>query len=201
MTGRSQQSCEDEVDESISRLFTYGAYADKFGGDVKETPLYGLTASLNESVGAIGVACPTEYPLLGFISLTIPAVIRGNTVVVAPSPEHPLSATDLYQVLDTSDLPGGVINIVTGQRDHMAKTLASHQNIDAMWYFGGGAEGSYNVERLSASNLKRVFTDYGVDRDWMNPAQGEGKEFLQEATEVKTVWVPIGEQMDGSLNY
>jgi aldehyde dehydrogenase (NAD+) len=194
MTGRSAASCADEVEASISRLFTYAAWADKYGGEVKETPLYGLTASLNEPVGVIGIACPTEFPLLGFISLVAPAIVRGNTVVVNPSPEHPLAATDLYQVLETSDLPGGVINIVTGARDHMSKTLSEHQHVDAMWYFGN-AEGSYNVELRSAGNVKRVFTGYGQPRDWMDPEQGEGDEFLLESTEVKNVWVPIGEQI------
>jgi aldehyde dehydrogenase (NAD+) len=194
MTGRDQASCDDEVEESISRLFTYAAWADKYGGNVKETPLYGLCASLHEPVGVIGIACPTEFPLLGFISLVAPAIIRGNTIVAVPSEAAPLAATDLYQVLDTSDLPGGVVNIVTGSRDHLAKTLVEHQHVDSMWYFGS-AEGSYHVEALSAGNMKRVFCGYGGARDWMDPDQGEGKEFLIEATEVKNVWVPIGEQM------
>jgi len=191
MTGATEKAALAEVDASISRLFTWAAWADKYGGTVQETTLYGATVQINEPVGVIAIACPTERPLLGFISLVMPAVVRGNAVVVVPSEEHPLCATDLYQVLDTSDLPGGVINIVTGQRDVLAKTLVDHQDVDAMWYFGT-AEGSYHVEYASAKNMKRTFVSYGETRDWMDKEQGEGQEFLLEATEVKNVWIPMG---------
>jgi aldehyde dehydrogenase (NAD+) len=160
MTGCSVADGEREVEASISRLFTYAAWADKYGGSIQETPLYGLTACINEPVGVIGIACPEKNPLLSFISLVAPAVVRGNTVVAIPSEKHPLSATDLYQVLDTSDLPGGVINIVTGQTDVITKTLAMHQDVDAMWYFGS-AKGSYHTELESARNMKRTFVSYG----------------------------------------
>ena len=116
-----------EVDSSIQRLFFYGAYADKYGGSVQETTLYGATVRIHEPVGTLGIACPDEYPLLGFVSLFAPAVIRGNTIVIVPSETYPLSATDLYQVFDTSDLPGGVVNIVTGSKDHLTKYLVEHQ--------------------------------------------------------------------------
>lgn len=197
MTDRTAQSAEEEVDLAISRLFTYAAYADKYGGEVQEGPLYGLISRIHEPVGVIGIACPTEYPLLGFVSLVAPAVVRGNTVVAVPSEDHPLSATDLYQVLDTSDLPGGVVNIVTGARDVLTKTLVDHQHVDSMWYHATGdvgVEGSFQVEHRSAINMKRTFVSYGHARDWASPIEGEGLEFLQEATEVKNVWVPMGEQ-------
>ena len=148
---------------------------------------------LPDAILADHVLTPTEYPLLGFISLVAPAIVRGNTVVAVPSEDHPLSATDLYQVLDTSDLPGGVLNVVTGKRDVVSKTLVEHQHVDAMWYFGD-TEGSYHVERISAGNMKRTFVSYGYDRDWMDERQGEGLEFLQEATEIKNIWTPMGEQ-------
>ena len=191
MTGRSLKDAAGEVDASISRLFTWAAWADKYGGCVQETTLYGLTAQINEPVGVIAMLCPTEFPLLGLVSLIAPAVVRGNAVVVVPSEKHPLCATDLYQVLETSDLPAGVINIVTGQRDHLAKTLADHQDVDSIWYFGS-AEGSYHVEHLSAKNMKRTLVDYGEERDWYDREQGEGHDFLHEATQVKNIWVPMG---------
>ena len=125
-------------------------------------------------------------------SLVAPAVVRGNTLVAVPSQTAPLSATDLYQVFDTSDLPGGVVNIVTGKRDVLARTLTEHQHVDAMWYFGD-MEGSHHVEHLSAGNMKRTFVSYGKKRDWLDARQGEGAEFLQEAIEVKNTWVPMGE--------
>ena len=131
--------------------------------------------------------------LLGFVSLVVPAVVRGNTVIAVPSQSHPLAATTLYQVLDTSDLPGGVINIVTGDADHLSKHLVMHEDVDGMWYFRGSAEGSFHIENFSAGNMKRTFTDYGHARDWTNPLSAEGEEFLIEASESKSVWVPMGE--------
>jgi aldehyde dehydrogenase (NAD+) len=192
MTGRTQKSAQAEVDASVERLFTYAAWADKYGGTVQETTLRGITVAVNEPVGVIGIACPDEMPLLGFISLMAPAIARGNTVVMIPSQKYPLSAMDFYQVLDTSDVPGGVVNIVTGDRDHLVKTLVQHEDVDSLWYFGS-AEGSYHVENESAANMKRTWTGYGLPRDWMDREQGEGHEFLHEATQVKNIWVPTGE--------
>jgi len=192
MTGRTQKSAQAEVDTAVERLFTYAAWADKYGGTVQETTLRGITVAVNEPVGVIGIACPDEYPLLGFVSLMAPAIARGNTVVMIPSQRFPLSATDFYQVLDTSDVPGGVVNIVTGDRDHLTKTLVQHEDVDAVWYFGS-AEGSYHVENESTANMKRMWVGYGLPRDWMDREQGEGHEFLHEATQVKNIWAPTGE--------
>ncbi|HLF75484.1 MAG TPA: aldehyde dehydrogenase family protein [Anaerolineales bacterium] len=192
MTGRTQKSAQAEVDAAVERLFTYAAWADKYGGDVQETTLRGITVAVNEPIGVIGIVCPDEYPLLGFVSLMAPAIARGNTVVMIPSQKHPLSATDFYQVLDTSDVPNGVVNIVTGDRDHLTKTLVQHEDVDSVWYFGS-AEGSYWVEYESAANMKRTWVSYGLPRAWMDREQGEGHEFLHEATQVKNIWVPTGE--------
>jgi aldehyde dehydrogenase (NAD+) len=191
-TGKSAAAAAREVELSIERLFTYAAYCDKFGGTMQETPLRGLTLAVNEPIGVIGIACPDEYPLLGFVSLVAPAIARGNTVVALPSQAYPLSATDFYQVLETSDVPGGVVNIVTGDRDHLTKTLVEHDDVDAMWYFGS-AEGSTKVEELSAHNMKRTFVGYGIAVDWADAHQGAGEEFLREAVQVKNVWLPTGE--------
>jgi aldehyde dehydrogenase (NAD+) len=192
MTGQSKKSAQSEVDTAIERLFTYAAWADKYGGSVQETTLRGITVAVNEPVGVIGIACPDEYPLLGFVSLMAPAIARGNTVVMVPSQKHPLSATDFYQVLDTSDVPGGVVNIVTGNRDYLTKTLVEHEDVDIVWYFGS-AEGSYHVEFESAANMKRTWVSYGLPRNWLDDEQGAGHEFLHEATQVKNIWVPTGE--------
>lgn len=192
MTGQTKKSALEEVDCSISRLFSYAAYADRYGGDVQETALRGVVLGISEYIGVLGIACPDEHPLLAFVSLLGPAIARGNTVVIIPSEKHPLSATDFYQILETSDLPGGVVNIVTGPRDHLSKTLAEHDDVDAIWYFGT-AEGSYHVEHLSAGNMKRTWVSYGEKRDWHSREQGEGAEFLRESTQVQNIWVPTGE--------
>ena len=196
MTNCGIKAAEAEVEESISRLFTYAAYADKYGGTVQETTLYGVVNAINEPVGVIGMVCGDDNPLLQFISVVAPAIVRGNAVVVVPSEKYPLAATDLYQVLDTSDLPGGVINIVTGQKNVLAKTLAEHQHVDSMWYFGD-VEGCHHVQKASASNMKRTFI-CSEERDWMNKEMCEGEEFLRESCEVKNIWVPIGESMSGA---
>ena len=191
MTGGSKKTARQEVEQSISRLFTYAAWADKFGGSVNETLLQGFVVGYHDYLGVVGIACPDEAPLLGFVSLVAPAICRGDTVVAIPSEAHPLAATDLYQVLDTSDLPAGVVNIVTGSRDHLAKTLVEHDHVDAMWYFGT-AEGSREVERRSATNMKRTWVGYGQNPDWASREQGEGERFLRAAVQLKTVWIPTG---------
>ncbi len=155
-------------------------------------PLRGVTLALPEAIGVIGIACPDESPLLGFISLVAPAIAMGNTLVVVPSQVAPLSATDCYQVFETSDLPAGVVNIVTGERDTLCQVLAEHDDVDALWYFGS-AEGSQRVELASAGNMKRTWVNYGQYRNWLDTLQGEGQEFLREATQVKNIWIPYGE--------
>jgi aldehyde dehydrogenase (NAD+) len=181
-----------EVEAAISRLFSYAAWADKYDGAVHGVPLRGLTIAIVEPIGVVGIACPDEAPLLGFVSLMAPAVAMGNTVVVIPSEKHPLSATDFYQVLETSDLPPGVVNIVTGKRDALSKTLAGHDDVDAIWYFGG-PPGVKLVEAASAGNMKRTWTSQGERIEWLDPVHGEGIEFLREATQVKNIWTPSGE--------
>jgi len=192
MTGQSLSSAQAEVVASVERLFSYAAWADKYGGSVQETTLRGITVGVNEPIGVMGIACPDEFPLLAFVSLMAPAIARGNTVVMIPSEKYPLSATDLYQVLDTSDVPPGVVNIVTGDRDHLTKTLIQHEDVDSVWYYGE-AQGCYYVEHESAANMKRTWVGYGLKRNWLSREEGEGHEFLHEATQVKNIWVPTGE--------
>jgi aldehyde dehydrogenase (NAD+) len=191
-TGCSIAVAAAEVQASISRLFSYAAWADKFEGAVHRPPMRGAVLAMPEAIGVIGIACPDEYPLLGFISLVAPAITMGNTLVVIPSQQTPLSATDCYQVLETSDLPNGVVNIVTGDRDTLSQVLADHDDVDALWYFGSG-EGSKNVELASAGNMKRIWVNYGHLRNWMDAVQGEGEEFLRQSTQVKNIWIPYGE--------
>jgi aldehyde dehydrogenase (NAD+) len=181
-----------EVMAAVDRLFTFAAWCDKYGGTVAETTLRGVVMGLHEPIGVIGIACPDDAPLLAFVSLVGLAISRGNTVVAIPSERCPLLATDFYQVLDTSDVPAGVVNIVTGSRDHLTRTLAEHDNVDAIWYFGS-AEGAYYVEHLSASNMKRTWTDYGAGMDWYDPRHCASAYALREATQVKHIWIPSGE--------
>ena len=181
----------EEVDASVARLFTYAAWADKWDGAVHHTPIRGVTLAMNEPVGVLGIAAPDDFPLLGFVSLVAPAVALGNTVIVVPSEPHPLAATEFYTVLETSDVPDGVINVITGAKDALAKVLAEHDDVDGMWYFGNAA-GVKAVELASAANMKRTWAS-ARGRDWLDPGQGEGREFLRRASEVKNIWIPYGE--------
>jgi aldehyde dehydrogenase (NAD+) len=189
--GYGSESASQEVEASIERLFTYAAWADKYDGVVHGTPSRTVTLAVPEPIGVIGIACPDAYPLLACVSSMAAAISMGNTIVLLPSERHPLSATDLYQVLDTSDLPGGVVNIVTGARDALAKVLAEHNDVDALWYFGGG-EGGAMVERASISNLKQTWVGYGEQHDWLHPDPRASTIFLRHATQVKNIWVPYG---------
>jgi aldehyde dehydrogenase (NAD+) len=181
---------QQEVDASIQRLFTYAAWADKYDGAAKSVPIRGIALAMNEPCGVIGALCPDEAPLLGLISLMAPAIAMGNTVVLVPG-QHPLSATDFYQILDTSDVPAGVVNIVTGPPQDLAKSLAGHMDVDAVWSFSSHPLSAL-IEAEAAGNLKRTWVNHGRARNWMG-AEGEGRSFLSQATEVKTVWVPYGE--------
>ena len=182
---------EAEVDACVERLFTYGAWADKYDGQVHQVPLRGVALAMNEPIGVVGVVCPDEQPLLAFVSLVAPAICVGNTVVAVPSETAPLAATDFYQVLETSDVPAGVINIVTGPRESLAKTLAEHDDVDAVWYFGS-ADGVKAVEVASVGNMKRTWCE-SAPRAWTDRGDSEGREFLREATQVKNIWIPYGE--------
>lgn len=189
--GASASAAKREVEASVARIMHYAAWADKYDGAVRAPDKRMLTLALNEPWDVMGISCPDEAPLLGFVSLVLPAIAMGNRVVVTPSPRQPLPALDFYQVLDTSDVPGGVVNIVTGDRDTLADTMAKHDDIAALWYFGGQA-GTALVERESAGNLKPVWASNGKARDWSDPVQGQGEEFLFRAVRIKTIWTPFG---------
>jgi aldehyde dehydrogenase (NAD+) len=191
MTGHAD-AAGDEVAASIRRLFHWAAWADKWDGRVHHTPYRNVTLAMPEPVGVLGIVCPDTPALLGLVSLIGPAVAMGNPVVVVPSERYPLAATDLYQVLDTSDVPAGVVNIVTGRRDELAEVLARHDDVDAVWYCGP-AEGGAAVERWSVGNMKRTWVDHGQARAWYDAAEGAGEEFLRQATHVKNIWIPYGE--------
>ncbi len=155
-------------------------------------PSRSIALAMHEPVGTIGIVCPSEVPLLGFLSLVMPAIAMGNSVVAIPSEAYPLIMGDLYQVFETSDLPGGVVNIVSGHSSELLKVLAEHNDVDAIWTFTGEAN-AVIAKASSAGNLKQVFSDEGRAIDWFSVEQGEGRWFLQHATQVKNIWVPYGE--------
>ena len=175
-----------EADAAISRAFHYAAWADKFdGANVQARPGH-LVNVIPEPFGVMGITCPNAQPLAGFMSLVMPAIAMGNRVVAIPSQDDPLVMADLYQVFDTSDLPGGVVNIVTGPRQDLALVLAAHDEVAAMWHVGEGLEA---VGRAACGNLKPVWSP--AHRDWTGD-QAQGEAFLRHATQLKTIWLPYG---------
>ena len=180
-----------EVDTAIRRLFTYAAWADKYDGQAHGVPIRGVALAMKEPVGVIGAFCPDDAPLLGLVSLMAPAIAMGNRAILVASEPFPLAATDFYQVLETSDVPAGVVNILTGAHADLAKPLAGHMDVDAVWSFSS-TNLARPIERESALNLKRSWVNNGAARDWF-AASGEGRAFLQAATEIKNIWIPYGE--------
>ncbi|WP_170510088.1 aldehyde dehydrogenase family protein [Ruegeria arenilitoris] len=187
MTGRKDGA--KEVDAAIQRLFTAAAWADKYDGQVHGVPIRGVAIAMKEPVGVIGALCADEAPLLGLVSAMAPAIAMGNRVVLVASEPYPLAATDFYQVLDTSDVPAGVVNILTGSHEELAKPLASHLNVDAVWSFSS-SDLSAQIEVVSAGNLKRTWVNNATAFDW---GMDHTRRFLQAATEIKNIWVPYGE--------
>jgi aldehyde dehydrogenase (NAD+) len=177
-----------EVDASVDRLFTYAAWADKVDGRVAQVPVRGVALAMREACGVIGAVCPDDHPLLGLVSVMAPAIAMGNRVVLVASEPYPLVATDFYQVLETSDVPAGVVNILTGRHTDIAPALASHMDVEAVWSFSS-SDLSAGIERGAATNLKRTWVNNGLARDWY---EADADAFLDAATETKMVWVPYG---------
>ncbi|MFZ1009568.1 MAG: aldehyde dehydrogenase family protein [Candidatus Sulfotelmatobacter sp.] len=181
-----------EVAASVERIFTYAAWADKFDGAVHSPPSRTIVIAMNEPIGTVGIICPDDAPLLGLLSLALPVLAVGNTAVVVPSERYPLIIGELYQIFDTSDLPDGVVNLVTGHTSELLKPLAQHDDVDAIWCFADESSAAA-AKSFSIGNLKQVFTNEGRVVDWFDPRQGEGRWFLQHATQVKNIWLPYGE--------
>jgi aldehyde dehydrogenase (NAD+) len=191
LTGASAKAAREEVELSTERLFSFAGMADKFEGRVHAPPARAVTLALHEPVGVIGIVAADEAPLLGLISLIAPALAMGNTVVAVPSQKYPLLATDLYQVIEYSDVPAGAINIVTGKTAELAGVLARHDDIDGLWIVAD-SDVCKSAEAESIGNLKRVWTSNGRSVDWTSDLVG-GEAFLRRAVEVKNVWVPYGD--------
>jgi aldehyde dehydrogenase (NAD+) len=188
--GHSPNAAKKEVEQSIERINYYAAWCDKFDGKVHSVPMRAVAMAMHEPIGVIGMVCPAENPLLSFVSLMAPALAMGNRVVMLANEAFPLPALELYQVLNTSDVPAGTVNILSGRHEDMLKPLAGHLNLDALWYFGD-QDGVTLVEQESALNLKRTWTHTDT-KDWTS-SKAQGKTFLRHSTEVKNIWTPYGE--------
>ncbi|WP_438955121.1 aldehyde dehydrogenase family protein [Cognatiyoonia sp.] len=183
LTGKSGKA---ELSHCISTLFTFAAWADKYDGQVHGVPIRGVALAMKEPVGKIAAFCDDAYPLLGTIAPMAAALSTGNSITLIASEPFPLAATDFYQVLETSDVPAGVVNILTGHHAELALPVASHADIDAVWSFSA-KDISATIEKASAGNLKRTWVNHGKDH------APTAKDLLAEATEIKNIWIPYGE--------
>ncbi|CUH40142.1 Putative aldehyde dehydrogenase AldA [Jannaschia seosinensis] len=184
----AQTGGKPEAERAVRHLFRWAAWADKHDGRTLGVPMGGLALALNRPVGVIGAFAPETAPLLGLAQIMGAALAAGNRLVLVAPETAPLSATDLYQVLDTSDVPGGVVNILTGDHAELAPHMAGHMGINAVWSFSS-ADISATVEREAAGDLKRSWVNNGRDRDW---DATDAATWLSHATEVQTIWVPFG---------
>ena len=188
--GEAQAQVEFRL--SVERCFSYAAWCDKFEGSVHNPPFRMVALAMHEAVGVIGILASDEAPLLGLLSSVLPAIAMGNAVVAVPSERAATLMAELYQVFDTSDVPGGVVNLVAGKAIELGKTLAEHDDVDAVWSFRDAAAAAM-VKTASAGNLKQVWCGAeGRAVDWFDPEQAEGRWYLRHATQVKNIWVPYG---------
>ena len=178
-----------EVEATVQSLFTFAAWADKYDGQIHGVPIRGVALAMKEPVGVIAALCPAQNPLLGLVTTMASAIAMGNRIILNASEPFPLAATDFMQILETSDVPAGVVNILTGPHNDVADTMARHMDIDAVWSFGDPCHDS-TIEHGSASNLKRTWVQNGTAIDWAKP---DARAFLIQSTEVKNIWVPYGE--------
>ncbi len=148
--------------------------------------------ALPEAIGVLAQIAPEENPLITTISLIAPAIAMGNRVVLIASERYASIALELVQTLETSDIPAGVVNILTGNKADLAEQLAGHAEVDGIWCWAE-PEIVSQVETTSATDLKRLWVHIDGDRDWLDSRQGEGNEFLRNATEVKNIWTPYGD--------
>ena len=192
ITGVSRKESTLEFETAIKRIFTYAGLTDKNEGLVHQPPLRGLALALNEPIGVLGIVCSDDAPLLGMISMLLPAIAQGNTVILVPSRPYGLIATDFYQIHETSDIPPGVVNIITGEPDELSIHLSKHDDVAGIWISGTKKECNM-VKKYSSGNMKIVWTNEGKQIDWFDNQQSEGIEWMRRASQVKNIWIPYGE--------
>lgn len=191
LTGQPEKHARAEVEASIERLFECGSWADKFEGSIHTPPMRAVSLAMKEPLGVIALITPDEKPLLSLVAMAGAALAMGNRIVTVPSQRHALIATDLYQVLETSDVPAGVFNIITGPQADLALVLARHGDVDGLWMVAEG-QACKAVEEESTSNLKRCWTSQGCNIDWTG-TEGSTITFLARAVEIKNVFIPYGD--------
>jgi len=191
LQGASARAAEKEVDLSIDRLIYFAGWTDKYQqvfSAVNPVSSSHFNFSVLEPTGVVSILAPDDTGLLGLISNIAPAIAGGNTCVALASESRPLSAVSFAEVLHASDVPGGVVNILTGYRSELTEFFASHMDVNAIIYCDGGKAVARSVQELAADNIKRVIARNRVD--WLHDA--ENPYLIRDTQEVKTTWHPIG---------
>jgi acyl-CoA reductase-like NAD-dependent aldehyde dehydrogenase len=188
------KKAEAEVDASIDRWVWYAGWSDKVHhilGSVNPVAAPYFNFTIPEPTGVVGIMAPSEPPLLGLVSRLAPAVVSGNCTVVLASERWPLPAVTLSEVLATSDVPGGVINILTGYGAELAPWLAGHMDVNAVDVTGVPESHRLEIERLCAENVKRIVRADGPQADWFEDS-AQSPYAVTASMEMKTVWHPMG---------
>ena len=193
LIGISQKDAEKEFDQSIERLFYYGAMADKFEGSIHNPPIRGLTLAVKEPIGVVANILNDDFPLLSLITTLGANFAAGNASIIVPGQNTSLLATELYQLLETSDVPAGYINILTTKQNSLNKILSEHENIDGIWFFSENNNERLKVIQSTTSNLKRSWCPQSKNLDWSSKEEDFLEEFLYQSTQVKNIWIPYGE--------
>ena len=191
--GMTPANATKEFLQSCERLFYYASMADKFEGSVHNPPMRGLTLAMKEPLGVIASILNDDAPLLSLITLMASVFSTGNSNIIVPGEKTSLIATELYQVFDTSDVPAGYVNILTSKENELNKTLAQHENIEGIWYFGKNLNEKSTIISNTTSNLKRYWCPEEKNIDWANNSEQFLNEFLYQSTQVKNIWIPYGE--------
>lgn len=190
--GQTQEAAAQEVLLAIDRLVYYAGWADKYQqvfSAVNPVASSHFNFSVQEPMGVIGAFAPDQAGLLGLVSAIAPAIVGGNTVVVLASGSQPTCAISFAEVIHTSDVPGGVVNILTGFRDELLTHFSSHKDVNAMIYFGDNKEAIAEIKKTAADNLKRVII---YERADLAAESAQGPYFILDTQETKTTWHPIG---------
>ncbi len=196
--GLDDRQAREQVDRSVDRLVWYAGWADKLSqvlGTVNPVGASYFDFSIPEPTGVVGVVAPESSSLLGLVSRLAPVVVGGNTAVVLTSETRPLPAITLSEILATSDVPGGVINIISGRRAELVPWLAAHMDVNAIDAFGVPADLRVKLEQAAVENMKRVARPprAGIDGfDWLDDARAQRPEWIAAFLEIKTVWHPVG---------
>lgn len=193
LRGVSRSVAKHVFSLACERIFYYASIADKFEGQVHNPPMRGLTLALKENLGVLAIILSDHDPLLSLVTCMSAAFATGNAQILVPGQKTSLLATELYQVLDTSDVPGGYINILTAKDNELNSTLSKHENIDGIWYFGKSQSSQTDIIKNSTSNIKRYWCPNEKNIDWTNTSKEFLDEFLYQSTQIKNIWIPYGE--------